>query len=95
MSSVTWRERAKAVIYPAMLEGKQKGLTGRALRRFINKRYPFGVRAHFPYKVWLDELSIALENPLAKPVDAPGTRQLGLGLFDEGQKARNRESAGR
>lgn len=75
-----WRREAQKVIYPALREGMAMGLKGRALRRHIGKQYPFGVRAHFPYRVWLDELEIALN----ERTPGPANPQTFLDLFNPG-----------
>ncbi len=56
MSSKSWRDIARAHIATAKAEGEQQGLTGKALRDFVNGRYPFGERKYHPYKMWCDEM---------------------------------------
>lgn len=51
----TWRDRARPIIAEALrkTEGQPEVVRDKALR----DAYPFGERKHFPYKVWLDEIS--------------------------------------
>jgi hypothetical protein len=51
-----WRERARPVIARVI---KEVGLDDmKALRKALRDAYPFGEKAYFPYKVWLDEIAI-------------------------------------
>lgn len=52
----TWRERARPIITKVLkeTEGKEEKEIVEALRN----AYPFGERAHHPYKIWLDEIKV-------------------------------------
>jgi hypothetical protein len=49
-----WRTRARSLV-AAVLE-ETKGQDERAVRKALRDAYPFGERAHYPYKVWCDEV---------------------------------------
>lgn len=59
---MTWRDSAKKTIALALEEIRDRlpEMTIKEIRVHINRAYPFGERAHYPYQVWLDELSIVL-----------------------------------
>ena len=57
-----WRKLARNVIRQALAEPEAEGLTGKELRDYVNKKYPFGAREYYPYKIWLEEMK-KLENP--------------------------------
>jgi hypothetical protein len=61
-----WRKKAKEIIGAALIEGKASGVRGRALRRFITKKYPeYGhPRSKYPYRVWLQELDAVMYREL-------------------------------
>lgn len=50
-----WRREARAVIERALLEGRAAGLSGAALLARVDAAYPFGERAMWPNKIWLDQ----------------------------------------
>ena len=49
-----WREVAIPIIAAVL---KQYPEDGPERRKALRDAYPFGERAHFPYKVWLDEIA--------------------------------------
>lgn len=53
-----WRVKSAQVIYKIIKENS--GITIKELRKKISKAYPFGERKYHPYKIWLDEVRIAL-----------------------------------
>lgn len=54
MNYETWRQRAAPIIAHVITEvGTQNQKT---LRAALRDAYPFGLRKHYPYKVWLDEI---------------------------------------
>jgi hypothetical protein len=63
-----WRRQAEKIIWTGYQDGKNSGLGGRALRRFINQRFPQYVdqrgravgRKKYPYRVWLDVLETCM-----------------------------------
>lgn len=55
---MTWREQAAPIIADTILRvGRQDQ---QALRRALRDAYPFGERAHYPYKAWRDEIKAQL-----------------------------------
>lgn len=50
----TWRERAAPIIANEL--ALHKNSSEQELRRALREAYPFGERAMWPYKVWLDEI---------------------------------------
>lgn len=68
MTSGYWRRQAKPII-----EGVLKacaGCTEKEIRGALREAYPFGERAMWPYKVWLDEIKRQRGlKPRATPVD--------------------------
>lgn len=62
----TWRDRAQPVVSKAIRDGREIGLAGKDLRKFVQRFYPFEERYGWAYKVWLDELKRQLgdKNPL-------------------------------
>jgi hypothetical protein len=51
----TWRERARESLQAAYDAARAQGLDGKALEQALFDSYPFGQRAHTPYKVWCEE----------------------------------------
>lgn len=51
---MTWADRARAAIYGAH-KALPESATLAERKRMIDAAYPFGLRANFPYKVWLRE----------------------------------------
>lgn len=74
-----WREKAQSVIHPALQEGNEQGLKGRALRRHIRNQYPLfdplEIKKFYPYRVWLEEVDRALSG------HGPDSPQIRLNLF--------------
>jgi len=50
----TWRQSAAPIIAAVLKETKD--LPEKEIKAALKEAYPFGVRAHHPYKVWLDEI---------------------------------------
>lgn len=50
-----WRDRARPRIAAVIAEHKDE--PERMIRRHLAKAYPFGLRKHHPYRVWLDEIN--------------------------------------
>lgn len=53
-----WRTKSRSVILAALKDGRAAGLEGKALEKHVSAAYPFGERAMFPYKVWLNEFAL-------------------------------------
>lgn len=53
MSEGYWRTQATTVIQQAIAEARALGYTPEETLRLVDRRYPFGERAHWPYRVWL------------------------------------------
>ena len=51
-----WRKIATPIIAKVLAE--TAGKTGAEVRAALRAAYPFGVRRHHPYRVWLDEIRI-------------------------------------
>jgi hypothetical protein len=69
------------LIEGALAEGREAGLEGKGLERFVSARYPWGPRVNHPYQIWLDEFARQVrgkrpsEGP-ARPRDLPGQERL-------------------
>lgn len=65
----TWRGRCRPVIVEVIERvGREDE---RVLRRELRNAFPFGVKAYYPYRVWLDEIKVQL-NKKRKPGGGPG-----------------------
>ena len=53
-----WRLAARDVIWPIVWTHPQ--LDEPHLRQLVSEHYPFGERAMYPYKVWLEEVRDAM-----------------------------------
>lgn len=54
MMSTSWRSVARPIVTDVV---RRVGLADRkALRKALREAYPFGERAHWPYKAWLAEV---------------------------------------
>lgn len=51
---MSWRDRAKPIIARVLWE--HRGADEATIRAALREAYPFGQRAHHPYKTWLDEI---------------------------------------
>lgn len=81
-----WRTKAREIIGAAVLEGKEQGVRGRGLRKFINARYEQyapkdsdgrALRTKYPYRTWLEELDKVMYQELN------GCSQMVLGLSSD------------
>lgn len=54
--SATWRDTAKPIIASVLESTTDLSLKER--NKALREAYPFGKRAHHPYKIWLDEIAI-------------------------------------
>ena len=50
-----WRRIARPII--ARVLGENAGKPDAEIRAALRAAYPFGVRRHYPYRVWLDEIA--------------------------------------
>lgn len=57
-SSSYWRNAAAPVI--ARVIASMPGAGESAVRLALREAYPWGARAHHPYKIWLDECAVQL-----------------------------------
>lgn len=55
MTISTWRLKAKYII--EAVKHDNPDLHGDDLRNELKQHYPFGPRAHHPYKIWLSEVT--------------------------------------
>ena len=53
--SGTWSASARACMAGVLLKCQSNGMTPADTAKAIDAAYPFGERAHHPYKVWLRE----------------------------------------
>lgn len=52
-----WRREANRAIRDAIDAGREKGLSGIELEKYVRANgYPFGERAMHPYKIWLSAM---------------------------------------
>lgn len=58
-SSTSWRASARRCIEAVVVAGLDKGKYPAEVARDIDDAYPFGIREHFPYQVWLEERNLA------------------------------------
>jgi hypothetical protein len=65
----TWRKISQRTI--ARVEAQCAGKSIAEFRKALRDAYPFGERAHFPYKVWCSEQKLALAR-FGKPEYVPG-----------------------
>jgi hypothetical protein len=77
-----WRKIAAPIIAKVLAE--TAGKTGAEVRAALRAAYPFGVRRHHPYRVWLDEIRIQtgrrrlgsrVRRLQGRPPQPPGPRQ--------------------
>lgn len=54
MKESRWRIAARRAIQKAIAESA--GKSDKEIRKAISDAYPFGERARYPYKIWLDEV---------------------------------------
>lgn len=64
---MTWRSEAAAVVRRVIAKTGREDMA--ALRRAIRAAYPFGERAHYPYKVWCEEVRRQLGQAADPPAD--------------------------
>jgi hypothetical protein len=83
-----WRRHARAAIEAALRSGRAKGLDGKELEQHVSDAYPFGVRQHHPYRVWLNEFSLLVrgERKLMTRKGAAGPKLLGEWPMTEAQR---------
>lgn len=53
-----WRDTCRPII--ARVIAKNPSADEKELRRLLSRAYPFGERAHHPYKIWLSEIRFQL-----------------------------------
>ena len=68
-----WRAHARKVIQAVMK--KNAGKSEKEVRKAISDAYPFGERARYPYKIWLDEVQVQagkkVKHPYRQPLRKP------------------------
>ena len=57
----SWRWQARRVIAAALADAQRQGLTAEQTCHLIDARYPFGIRARHPYRMWLTERKRAID----------------------------------
>ena len=55
----SWRDIARPIISKVLAENR--GLDDVAIGKALRDAYPFGERARYPYKIWLDEIKVQLK----------------------------------
>lgn len=78
--SPTWRERCRGIIAQVLAE--TAGQPEKEIRRALKLAYPWGERAHYPYKAWLLEVKAQRFPKPRKGQRDPVPGDLGLTLFD-------------
>lgn len=77
----SWRDKARPIIARVLQE--TTGRPEESIRKALHDAYPFGPRAHHPYKTWLDEIGRqrGARNPLngRRRVDAAAVETIGDG----------------
>lgn len=66
-SDGSWRDAARPVIVEVILRVGFKD--PKALRKALRDAYPFGERAHWPYKAWLAEIRAQIGGMRPKKTD--------------------------
>ncbi len=51
-----WRKIAAPIIAGVLAE--TNGMPAKEIRAALRQAYPFGVRRHHPYRIWLDEVRV-------------------------------------
>jgi adenine-specific DNA glycosylase len=72
---MTWRDKAKPIIYRVIAE--HKGEPEKEIRRALRDAYPWGERAYHPYRIWCSEVNRQMAD--VRPVDKSVA---GLPLFE-------------
>lgn len=54
MASRTWRDKARPIIAEILKD--HQDCDDATIKKALLEAYPFGARAHHPYKIWLDEI---------------------------------------
>jgi hypothetical protein len=62
--SNTWRDIAAPIIADVIAANRQSDTA--TLRRALREAYPFGIRKHWPYKIWCSEVRKQLGGPVKK-----------------------------
>lgn len=52
----SWRKIAAPIIHETL--ESTKGFPESEIKKALREAYPFGLRKHHPYKIWLDEIKI-------------------------------------
>jgi len=57
----TWREQAQFVIRGVQTDNPNA--SGDELKKLLFAAYPFGLREHYPYQVWREEVNKTIRGP--------------------------------
>lgn len=71
-----WTRRAREVIASALADGRADGLTGGDLLARVDAAYPFGVRKHWPYQVWIKERGRMCASLIPPPKRGKAAREM-------------------
>jgi hypothetical protein len=69
-----WRQVAAPIIVRVLQE--TAGKAEREIRAALRAAYPFGVRRHHPYRIWIDEIRVQRGQKKVTPRGRPGGTHL-------------------
>jgi hypothetical protein len=72
MNHSPWRAAAEYTVRKALAAALERGYDRKQTQALIRSAYPFGERANYPYKVWLDTVRRML------PPEPPAETELEL-----------------
>jgi hypothetical protein len=77
-----WRQISKPIIGKVLRKNRQK--TDKEIRKALSNAYPFGEKARWPYKIWLDEIKLqwGKKRNLYKPKESEIEDPAQLKLFE-------------
>ncbi len=79
---MTWRDHCRPIIARVLAEYSGKSV--REVRAALKAAYPYGIREHHPYKIWIDEIArqMGRKRPIwhsgPRPAPPPDPRQIGM-----------------
>lgn len=79
---MTWRDKFRPII--ARVLSECEGKTEKEVRGALRAACPLGVRAHWPYKVWLDEIRRQRTRAAVREASREEVERRMGGLFDDG-----------
>ena len=79
-----WRARSRDIIKQVLDRAKTLKWDEREIQKALTDAYPFGERAMWPYKIWLDEIKVQRGTKKHKP----HTRDGRVLVLDEKQQGK-------